>query len=328
MKRKILVFALIITLLCCGFKGAPHKSSQIQPSLTGKMVYHSYVDYSDKGSNLFVYDFATGKLRNISTEIAQINSGLEHAMNGHFNSSSTELVFMAMELNQWGYDHWYVYQYNLETGKLTNLVTGSEYNYEDPKYSPDGNYITMKRRIWKNDDWSYSLVEMNLRTKKIKVLVDNGYENSMPYYSQDGNRVYYAQYDGTESQIYSVNRTNLSIKEEYAEQGVYAYYPVVRWSQQEEVYFSKWESANNQADKIAKLTSNSFELLPFNTQSGTNYSDASPVEDQYMIFSSTENGSYDLYIADCKTGSVWSLDLYAKSINSIGRNELGAHYSN
>jgi len=320
MKEKVGILLLVL-LLCCGFAD----DGQELPSLQGRLVYHSYVSYDDKGSRLCVFDFESGEMRDISEEISAINPGVEHAMNGHFGSA-TDIVFMAMELNQWGYDHWYVYHYNLDTKALTNLVAGSEYNYEDPKYAPDGSRIVMKRRIWQDDDWSYSLVEMDMSTKDLTVLLEDGYENSMPYYSRGGNRIYYAQYDGVESKIYSLNRADLQVREEYAEQGVYAYYPVVRWTGQEEVYFSKWHSSSNRADKIAQLTQTGYALLPFNTQEAADYSDACPVGEGYMMLSATLDGTYDLYLADCETGELWPMSLYSPAINTDHRNELGAHY--
>jgi Tol biopolymer transport system component len=68
--------------------------------------------------------------------------------------------------------------------------------------------------------------------------------------------------------------------------------------------------------------------LPFNT-ADANFSDAFPVNDHTVVLSSTKNGGrgqYDLYLADIKSGKIWSLNLYNAYINTA-TNELGSCYS-
>lgn len=63
--------------------------------------------------------------------------------------------------------------------------------------------------------------------------------------------------------------------------------------------------------------------LKFNNKN-YNCSDACPISDKYMFMSSTKgNNGYDLYLANIKTGKMWSLSSINSDINDE-REQLGA----
>lgn len=262
-------------------------------------------------------------MRCISDEI----SGVRNTMNGDFGKNSNEIVFMGISEKV---KDWHIYKYNLTTKKLTDLTPGNKYCNEDPKYSADGKKIVYKQGRWDGDRriMIYDIVVMRLSDKKKTKLTNDKYENSMPYFSTDGKKVYYARGDGENSKIYSVSTTKpYKIAKVYSAKNICSYYPITYGKNT--VYFSRWYSSQNGTDKILKLDTKTRKVttLKFNRKA-YDCSDACPVNQNYMIFSSTKSkgkGKYDLYIANLKTGTIWSLNKYNQQINNSGH-QLGASY--
>src|SRR5690349_2978458 len=107
-------------------------------SLTGKLAYHSYVNYGDGTSQLFIYDFAARTL----TQVSNSTWGIQDPMNGVFSPDGKWLAFMGITNGAWNVFFWQVGSSALPVN-LTNS-TGQTRN-EDPKFSADGKSLLFKQ---------------------------------------------------------------------------------------------------------------------------------------------------------------------------------------
>jgi len=325
---KIGVVCMLITISCVGIsqdvKVNASDNVEYIPQINGKMIYHTYSDYNERDSKLYIFDFKTKENICISDKFKDVY----HAMNADFSANGSEIIFMGIVDNK-GTEEWDIFRYNIETNKLEDLTKGNKLKDEDPKYSPDGTKIIFKQGHWDNviDKMIYDIVEMDLETGKMVFVTNDIYEDSMPYYSSDGKSVYYTKVIDKSTQIYktSLDLTRKTTKI-YEEKGIRCYYPIIY---KDTLYFSKWFSEYNESDNIQKLDLNTNKLinLTFNSED-YNCSDVCPISDEYAIISSTKpggKGGYDLYIADNITGKTWSLDLLDGEIND-NRHQLGAAY--
>ncbi|MBQ8296187.1 MAG: PD40 domain-containing protein [Ruminococcus sp.] len=281
---KAVTSALVLSLTLNRYDSP--SSASYYPDIDGTLLYHSYSSYTAMDSNVCCYDFRTGSLTEISSD------SFVNAMNADFGSHPYDVTFMAIDI---ACDEWDIYRYNALTNKIENLTPNSGFRNEDPKFSPDGFKIVFKRGSWSHElnDFVYNLAEIDLRTNEITMLTDDVYEDSMPFYSCDGNKVCYARSYGGSSSIYELDLRTAIISPVYEESGVTAYYPMVSG---DDLYFTKWYSAENHNDTIVKFADDEISLLPFNS-ADYNCSDPYPFGDS-MFFSSTVNGSYDIFLFD------------------------------
>lgn len=295
--------ALIAPVIC--FTSA-NSAEELQD---GWLLWHSYSDYSALDSKLY--------LRSPHGETAEISGDFVHPMNGDFGSSPADIVFMAIDKAA---DEWDIYRYNSISGEVINLTEKSGFRNEDPKFSPDGLNVIFKRGYWDNprNDFTYNLAEINLQSGEITMLTDDTKEQSMPYYSEDGKYIYYSEYVNGISSICRLERETAEKTEIFSEIGVTAYYPIVKGKS---LYFTKWLSADDRTDMIMRYNGTEIQPMPFNS-TDFNCSDACPIGENEMIFSSTKNGNYDLFYFDGNESSPLE---FAKT----DKNELGAaFYSN
>lgn len=322
-KRKMLKRLLLILLVTMGVVGATvkvHGRNNNIPKVSGRLVYHSYSSYEAEDSKLYLFDFDNREKVCLSDKFANVFN----TMNADLNNDGSEVVFMGMENNA-SDKKWDIYTYNLESGNLENLTRDNELRNEDPKFSPDGKKIIFKQGHWdeKEDDMVYDLKELTLKNNKIRTITKDIEEDSMPYYSSDGNTIYYTRGIGKSSQIYEVSRNSTkSVKKVYSSNNVMCYYPIVY---DETLYFTKWYSKSNNCDTIMKMNLDTKKVskLKFNNKN-YNCSDPCPLSDKYIIMSSTKgDGGYDLYLADMESGNTWSLSEISKEIND-DKEQLGA----
>lgn len=323
-----LVCILILLSFIRVFYSYQEKTTRIDespPKVSGKIVYHTYSNYSDGDSKIYIFDFETKKNICISDKF----KGIFNAMNANFRSNGSEIVFMAMT-DKKVKDEWDIFTYNFETENLTNLTKGNRLSDEDPKYSPDGRKIIFKQGYLSEleNKVIFNLVEMDLDTKELRNITDDLDEDSMPFYSADGKSIYYARSTGEKSsKICNVNleREN-EISSIYSENGVNCYYPTIY---KDTLYFSKDYSKTNKSDVIIKMDLNTKLItVPSFNSSDFDCSDASAISDRYIIISSTipgGKGGYDLYIADVETGKLWPMEIFGHGINDE-KHQLGASY--
>lgn len=218
----------------------------------------------------------------------EISGDFIHAMNGSFGIMPEQITFMAIDSSA---DEWDIYLYN--NGNITNLTKNSGFRNEDPKWSPDGKQIVFKRGYWDNSigDFVYDLAMLNVGSKEVIMLTDDTAEEAMPCFSEDGNYIYYTSYNDGIGSICRMDTASHNTETVYSENNVTAYYPI---TSDGNLYFTKWHDANNRCDQIMKYDGSQIYSMPFNSEL-FDCSDACPVDENMMIYSSTADGDYDLF---------------------------------
>lgn len=270
----------------------------------GWLLWHSYSDYSALDSILH--------LRTPDGITSDISGSFIHAMNGSFGNSPDTFTFMAIDKEA---DEWDIFL--SKNGSIVNLTEKSGYRNEDPKFSPDGRTIVFKRGHWDRtaDGFVYDLALLDTGTREVTMLTDNSAEEAMPCFSPDGKYIYYSGYKDGIGSVYRFDRASRTSETVYSESGVNAYYPAVYGS---DLFFTKWYSADDRCDQIMRFDGSSITSMPFNSPD-YDCSDACPAGGSSMIFSSTMNGSYDLY---CFDGN----KVFALTELNSGMNDLGAAF--
>lgn len=272
------------------------------PLTDGILIYHNYSNYEAWDAKLFMYDFSN----NTKTELGA-SWNIDHEMNAHLSPDGSKLVFMGD--NAGLPRDWDIYIWDFGSANPpTNLTNSNNLRDEDPKFSPDGNSIIFKQ----NGD----LKVMNLSGSIINQLTSDGntIEESMPYYTTNGQKVVYAKGAGANSDIYIINSDGSNNTSLYSLASVSEYYPIMR--NNSSFFYTRWLSSSSHNDQIylGDFVGNAASLSINDLTS--NNSDAYPVGTDYLFFSSTRAGSagYDLYLGQISTGKIWSLNGF--NINS------------
>ena len=277
------------------------------PSLKGKLIYHNYTTYDMGDSKMYSYDFGTNELKCISE-----NWNIRNAMNAHFSPDGKQITFMGIgeETGTWD-----IFLYDLSgTTSPVNLTPYGSTRDEDPKFSPDGKRIAFKQ--------DFRVAEMNLETTKVTRLSPADY--SMPYYNADGTKLICSKGDGSTSSIAVIDIKSRTIKTLYDAPNVQDYYPIN--ADETSFYYSVGYTETNRIDQVYRgyWSGLKSKRLPFNGTDG-DYSDAYPVNSDWVILCSTRKGSlggYDLYIANAVSGEIFPMTDYNEGINT-SKNELG-----
>ncbi len=327
-KRVITTIVASTLLLPVNIIAASETDSQSIPDLKGKIIYHTYSSYTARDSKLYMVDLDNG------TQVC-LNEDFEdavHTMNGSFSPDGESVVFMGITNRFYG-EEWDIFLYNLQDKFLINLTKNNGYRNEDPKFSPDGKFVVYKQGYWsaEQDRMVFDIWELELETKKTRQVTNNLEEESMPYYSTDGEYIYYMKGEGGSSEICEVDRRGeeYGVKTIFKEEGVQSYYPI---TYKDKVYFAKWHEPSNTTDMLIILDEDGKRIPVSFNNIDYNVSDSYPISDELVIFSGTTRGTirgankggYDLYLGDILTGQVWSMDEYA-NIND-NRHQLGVSY--
>ncbi|WP_295672722.1 hypothetical protein [uncultured Mucilaginibacter sp.] len=319
----VVVTMFLVLLFSCGKNNLGNNSNgstpvtvQKPPVLKGRLVFHSYSCYSCNDSKLFMLDFSTGVL-------TQINTGwnIDDCMNADFSPDGKYIVFMGTDKVT---GNWDVYLWLVNSAaQPVNLTAalGASSRDEDPKFSNSGTRIVFKH--------NGHLAEMDLSGNITRTITGGSGEESMPYYIYNDSKILYAEGGGAGSDIYMVDKSGVSTKTEASLPNIQEYYPIGKDSVS--FLYTGGLSATSANDQIFRGfydKSKIAQYLPFNEPSA-NYSDPYPCNDEYVFLSSTRTGTkggYDLYLADIKTGNIWSLNVYNLNVNSANE-ELGSCYN-
>ena len=257
---------------------------------------------------MYLFDFATKQLKIISE-----GWNIRNPMNAHFSPDGKKITFMGIGKDT---NTWDIFLYDLtQAAAPTNLTPNHNTRDEDPKFSPDG-----KRIVFKQD---FRVAEMDLTTRAVQVLSPS--DCSMPYYNTTGTKLLCSKGDGATSSIEVIDLKTGRITPLYDTPEVQDYYPIN--VDASSFYYSVGYSKHHAIDQVYRgfWDGRKSERLPFNALDG-NYSDAYPVNSQWVLLSSTRTGSmggYDLYIAHVSTGEIFSMNAYNTQINT-SKEELGA----
>jgi Tol biopolymer transport system component len=303
----------------CVVNPTTQSNSTFPASLTGKLAYHSYVSYGDGTSQIFIYDFAARTL----TQVSNITWGIQDPMNAVFSPDGKWLAFMGIKNNAWNVFFWQVGTSNLPIN-LTNS-TGQTRN-EDPKFSADGKSLLFKQ----NGDVMQAALSYTSSGPVFTSVVNltrtaPGVENSMPFATPDGTAVYYTTGTGSGMGLYKQTIGSTANVAFDAPAGLATYYPIVRADGT--VFYARWLDATSQADQIYTKVNPSDvpNQLPLN-DCNSNNSDPSPVNGtNYVFFSSTTAGGYQLYLGDATTGQRWSLSQFGVNSDTT-KAKLGSNY--
>lgn len=303
----------------CVSNPAAQPDASFPASLTGKLVYHSYVTYGDGTSQIFLYDFSARAL----TQLSKASWGIKDPMNAVFSPDGKWIVFMGVTNNAWN-----VFMYQLGSNSapinMTNS-TGATRN-EDPKFSPDGKTIVFKQNgSVMQATLSYTSAGPVFTSVVGLVNAPSGSEYSMPYLSPDQSAIYYAT--GTGANMGLMKRTiatGATVVFDHPA-SLETYYPIVRADGN--VFYARWKNTGA-LDQIYEKTadpSSTPNQLTLNDCKSNN-SDPGPVNGtNYLFFSSTTAGGYQLYVGDVSTGQRWSLTQFGVNADTT-KAKLGSNY--
>lgn len=298
----------------------PNQSDASFPSsLTGKLVYHSYVSYGDGTSQLFIYDFSSHVLRQVSNA----SWGITDPMNASFSPDGKWLLFMGVKNNAWNVFMWPTdgshIPYNLTDS------TGATRN-EDPKFSPDGKTVIFKQNSANDMQGTLSYPGGIPQFTSVINVTSNHTQDSMPYLTPDGTKLLFAAgTGGAKLGLYEETIATGATVPFDAVNGISTYYPVVRTDGT--VFYTKWNNATQQRDQLyAKIN-------PADTPNQLNINDCVSANDDpgpvngtsYIFFSSTTAGGYQLYLGDVITGKRWSLTQFGVNADRT-KGKFGSSY--
>lgn len=288
------------------------------PVHDGKIVFHRYTDWNAWDGQLFIFDFGTRSLDNISVNWNTV----EHTTNAHFSPDGKKLVFMAVPKGARTWNSWNIYVWTLGSkDEPRELIPNNGLMDQDPKFFPDGTNVTFKL----NGDVGV----VNTTTGVVTKLTNQGMtsEKSMEYPTTDGKNILFVEGGEPNSYVYSMNIQTKKVTPLVQTPGVQNYYCIVR--DDSTFLYARWTSATNKSDDIylANMTTGTIRPVVFNN-SGADDSDPYPVNDSLVLFSSnraTGKGGYDLWVGNLTTGETRSLSLFG--VNSALQ-ELGVCYTN
>jgi len=302
----------------------PNQSDSTFPaSLAGKLAFHRYVSYGDGTSQIYLYDFRAHAL----SQISAASWGISDPMNAVFSRDGAWLLFMGVKNNAWN-----IFLYPLGSANppfnLTNSTGGTR--NEDPKFSADGTKIVFKQ----NGDVKIATLSFSAGVPSLSAPTNltgtaPTTENSMPFLAPDASAVYFATGSGATLGLHKLTlATGASVTFD-APSGLAAYYPIVRGDGQ--VFYARWADAVSRNDQIYIKTADYLSTpvqAPFNDCISGN-SDPWPVSGtNYVFFSSTTAGGYQLYLGDAASGLRWSLTQFGVNANlyTTQTAKLGSSY--
>lgn len=292
-------------------------------TLTGRLIWHSYVNYGFTGVRSWMADFDAGTV----SEITQPR--LVGAMNYHFNAAGTEVVFMADDGDYTaahGTSQWNVWIAGVSATGLdhpTRITPIDGGRYEDPKFSSDGTRIVFKRNLTEIAaiDRSAIVLDGTDQAPAQSLLLANGQEASMPYFLA-GSTSDFLYADG--SSLDAIRWVHGGVAGTlYQPTGQHAYYPVALDATR--FYYVVGTSGTAPDQILLGDTSASLPAGAAFTDAAYEFADPAVLGGSWLAFASTApggDGDYDLWIGDFSGGLRYPLDAWIRSANHAER-DLG-----
>jgi Tol biopolymer transport system component len=291
------------------------------PRLSGRLVYHAYLAYGDGSSSLYLHDFAAQTTIKFNSALWNLSD----PMNAQFSVDGKSLIFMAVQYGSWNVFAWTIGS----TKPPLNLTGPLGGRNEDPKLTFDGKRVAFKHE----GDVGFLTLVLNgaeiIGAANYQSITSNGWitEESMPTTSPSAKYLLYT-IGAAASSIYRMNiHTGQSQLLTSTPAGAHDYFPVVR--DMSTYFFTRGMpvSGNDQIMMmVPNLTGSTAKALALN-DCNSNNSDAAPVDEDTLIFSSNRyDPPYGLLIGDIGSGKVWRLNPTLINLND-GKQKLGANYS-
>ncbi|ELP88027.1 hypothetical protein EIN_419760 [Entamoeba invadens IP1] len=267
------------------------------------MIYHHYTKYEANDSQMMLYNFTSGVLRELSSKWSDI---VINPMNGIISPDGKNFVFMGRNPTSNCFN---IFEYDLTSDKLPiNLSQNPDDYDEDVHYNFDGSKFVFKH--------NWHLVELDRKTGKLIDITDNTIEASQPVYYTDTQIVYSSGAD-TQASIWTVN-TNSKVKSLlYDHKNLTDYYPA-RYNKTHFIFTSWYDEKRTDQLFIGRWDGKDESVRLSLNDKNTDHSDAAAFGDgsNRIALCTTEKGNYDLYFGDVVTGEKWSLDLFNTQINT------------
>ena len=314
-----------------------------------QIAFHSYAEYGDGSSRLWLHDTVDGATTLVSAGWAS-RYGITDPMNPMFWPGSADdsrwITFMAVADGEWN-----VFMANVDQpgGAPVNLTgagasTAWERN-EDPKFSADGErlYFTRDGDIVVGDlRWDHGTphladVRAIISTPQESAPDDDTYlgddagapvggtpvggEESMPYPDPAGSTVYFTRGTHAAADLWAADADGTDERLVIEGVGTSDYYPVV--AADGTLFFTRWASATDPHDTIWIQEPGDPAPHLLLARDGADVADPAPLAGpDLLVFSMTDGDStpFRLHVLDVRTGEDAPLPL-----DGIPGNMLGAH---
>jgi len=330
MKRMMFLFALMVanspqpaTAAGCITYPSPQPASTF-PSLNGRLLYQTVA--SDGSSQLFMLNFATKTV----TQLSSASWRITNPSNAVSSVDGDWITFMGVQ-----HDATNIFMYRLgSTSAPVNLTqsTGSTKN-EDPKFSADGTEIFFKQTDWPSGIATYSIKVAPLIWSSgvpslgaLQTLVSPSatIQSSMPFPSPDSSILYFSTISDSMTDVVSMPINPVG-SVTYIDGGATnpAFYPIVR---NDGTVFYTMSIPGQSVQILMRAPGASSSTIPSFNDCKSDNEDAAPVNGtNYVFFSSTTAGGFQLYLGDAATGKRWSLTPYGVNFGKT-KGKIGASY--
>jgi hypothetical protein len=305
----------------------------------GKLVYHRFTDYYAGDAEMFVLAFPE---RTTSAEIG-VTYGLCNPLNGIFSPDGTRLVLMAAPLEEpcgmTDRNKLEVWELDLTQPGSKVRITDNALPDEDPQYFADGSRLLFKHN-GHIAEWPVGAATFTdcdaLPEGAFCFNSSGGAEESKPVVSADAATVCYYEDHDSEADIYCFDRATALMGTDI----LTLRYPAVEHPDIRDarpmftgdyLYFSRWRSAQNQVEYVARKPSDNLaaieEVATFCTDQASDYKDPFAFGEDLVVFSSDAagQGGPDLFVGHFKELDVFSLDDFFPHLNSR-KADVGASY--
>lgn len=308
-----------------------------------QVVFHSYDEYADGSSQLWLFDTATGATALISGGW-ETRYGITDPMNPMFWPGSTDtsrwITFMAVTDGEWNAFMTDVDQPGTAPVNLTEAGAGTTWGRnEDPKFSSDGKQLYLKRDgdiMVADVEWDAGVPELG----ETRALTDTPMtsdahgayigddegshpgttgEESMPFPDTAGRTVFFTRGAHAEAGVWALDLATGTERPVMDSVGLSEYYPIV--STNGTLFFARWTSADDHHDTIwiQKPGDEAPHILL--ARQDADVADPAPVTGpDLLVFSMTDGGDtpFRLHVLDVQSGEDARIPLDGVPGNMLG----------